>query len=396
MGGAALLVFAVATAPQVEVTTLQGAKHTGTLTELTAETATVKSAKGPVKLPAAELMAVSFPKAAAPKSPAKPVIVVTLTDGSRIRCLQYTTTSREAKLESVAYGKFALPLTTIAHVRFAPPNAALDPKWEELCDREVRKDYLVIPKPPALSHLDGVVGRISDEKVQFTLGSNTVPVARERVFGVIYLRKNAPQPAAKAVCRADLTSGDTLQLASVTWDGEQLAGRLRGGAKINLPLSNLRTLDFSLGKVQYLSAMEPREVKFTTFYNDPLESLLFQYRKDRALLHGHQLQLNKKKYARGLWIHSRTFLKYRLGKDFRRFRAVMGIDDNAGGVGDVRVVITGDGKTLLETDVRTGDKPRELDIDVSGIRELDILVDYGRDKQSTSDHLVLAEARVIK
>eukprot|EP00913_Durusdinium_trenchii_P023376 g21954.t1 len=363
MVAATLLMFAAATAPQVEAVTLQGQKHTGMLQQLNAETATLQSKTGAVKLPVPELMTVSFPKAAAPKTDAKSLITVSLIDGSRFQCKQFTTTLREAKIESDLYGKFSIPLNHVAHVRFAPPSATLDPKWDELCQRKNKKDYLVIPKPPSLSHLDGVVGPISSQKVKFTLGSNVVPVDRSRVFGVIYLRDAAVQPSRKAVCQADMAGGDSLQLASVEWDGTKIEARLRGGATIELPLTSLKTLDFSLGKVKYLSAMEPREVKFTTFYNDPLENLLFHYRKDRALLHGHQLQLAKKKYSRGLWIHSRTQLKYRLGKDYRSFRAVMGIDDNAGGVGDVHVVITGDGKTLLETDVRTGDAPRELNID---------------------------------
>ena len=43
-----------------------------------------------------------------------------------------------------------------------------------------------------------------------------VPVARGRVFGVIYLRKNVPEPAKKAVCRADIVGGDTNFFEKIT------------------------------------------------------------------------------------------------------------------------------------------------------------------------------------
>jgi hypothetical protein len=73
----------------------------------------------------------------------------------------------------------------------------------------------------------------------------------------------------------------------------------------------------------------------------------------------------------------------------------MGIDALVGRRGNVRVVISADGKPLLETDVRGIDKPRLVDLDVSGRRELQILVDFGKDLD-IADHLDLADARLIR
>ena len=61
----------------------------------------------------------------------------------------------------------------------------------------------------------------------------------------------------------------------------------------------------------------------------------------------------------------------------------------------MHVVISGDGNPLFEADVRGSDPPRELDLDVTDVRDLEILVDFGGDLD-ISDHLDLAEARVIK
>lgn len=75
----------------------------------------------------------------------------------------------------------------------------------------------------------------------------------------------------------------------------------------------------------------------------------------------------------------------------------MGIDASvaSNGMGDVHVVISGDGKTLLEADVQGRHAPKPLDLDVTGVRDLEILVDFGGDLD-IADHLDLAEARVIK
>jgi hypothetical protein len=391
---ASLLIVVAAASPSVEIATLQGQKHVGTLQQITSTTAEVSKSTGAEKLPLKELMSISFPKAASPAKTTKSPIVVTLTDGSRFLCSQVTASDTKVTLESASVGKVAVPLNAIAHIRFTTTDTTLDAKWKAFCDRKLKKDYLVIAKPPALDHLDGVVGKINETDVTFSLGTNTIPVKRSRVFGVIFAPKDPPR-LAKAVCRADLTDSNSLQLSSVQWDGQKFTGRLLTGASVELPIASLKTLDFSLGKIQYLSAMEPREVKFTSLYNDPADELLFRYRRNKTF-ENKPLQLGEKKYTRGLWIYSRTLLKYRLGKDYRRFQATMGIDANAKGNGNVHVVISADGKVILEADVKKGDKPRLLDLNVADIRELEILVDYGQDNNNSGDHLDLVEARVLK
>jgi hypothetical protein len=149
------------------------------------------------------------------------------------------------------------------------------------------------------------------------------------------------------------------------------------------------TLDFSLGKVRYLSQLEPREVKYTPFFDQ-----VWTYYRDRPR-DGGMLRLGNKEYARGLWIHSRTLLKYRLNAEYRRFQAVMGIDQAVAPLGNVHVVISGDEKVLHQSDVRGTDPPLNLDLDIAGVRELEILVDFGGDLD-IADHLDLADAKVIK
>jgi hypothetical protein len=49
----------------------------------------------------------------------------------------------------------------------------------------------------------------------------------------------------------------------------------------------------------------------------------------------------------------------------------------------------------LESDVRGSDPPQNLDLDVAGVRDLEILVDFGGDLD-IADHLDLADAKVVK
>ncbi|HEV3138125.1 MAG TPA: NPCBM/NEW2 domain-containing protein, partial [Pirellulales bacterium] len=107
------------------------------------------------------------------------------------------------------------------------------------------------------------------------------------------------------------------------------------------------------------------------------------------------LRLNGQTYRKGLALQSRTALSYKLPGKFRALKAVMGIDDSVRDAGSVRVEIKGDGKVLWQGDVRGTEPARELELNLSGVRRLDILADFGEDLD-IGDRLDLCDARVTK
>ena len=86
---------------------------------------------------------------------------------------------------------------------------------------------------------------------------------------------------------------------------------------------------------------------------------------------------------------------YRLPGRFGRFKAIVGIDDSVRPNGNVRLVISGDDRVLLEATIDGSDEPKPVDLDISGVRRLRILVDFGQ-RLDVADHLDLCEARIVK
>ncbi len=386
-----LLVVAAAGAPAVEVSTLKGDSFKGELQKLTATTLTLQQTSGITEIPVAQILEVRGKSDEIKPAVETGLAFVQLADGSRVGCTKVSTSSRNVTVESPLLGSFSIPLTAVANIRFTDAAAKIEAAWKEICERQTKTDLLVIRKKQEkgdiLDHLGGVVGDIGDQSIKFLLDGDAIPVKREKVFGVVYFRRETD--IGKPVCQVELTGSNVIQVTALDSDGEKLNATLLTGAKVSVPLASVRGLNFSLGKLRYLSQMEPREVKYT-----PLFDITWEYRRDRNQ-DGDPLRLGTKTYSRGLWIHSKTYLRYRIGTDFRRFQAVMGIDKKVAPNGDVHVVISGDGKPLFEADVRGVDEPRSLDLDVKGVRDLEILVDFGGDLD-ISDHLDLANAKVIK
>lgn len=378
-----VILAAVAELPAAEVETLKGEKLSGQLAEMSDSVLRLARADAPLDIPLADVLAVRFLKTAADE----PVVGdrVVLVDGTRITCSEFTVRKGQAKLTSPQCGTLVVPAARLAQVRFGVSTPKLDEGWAALLTRESKTDMVIVKKEEVLDHLDGVVGDVG-EKIGFLLDGDEVPVAREKVYGLIFRRKaESPRPA----CQVDLAGGDALQAAKVAWNGTEFKVRLAAGPEATLAASVVTGLDFSAGKVKHLSQLEPRDVKYVPYFD-----LVQEYRRDRSL-DGGPLSLAGRKYVRGLALHSKTTLRYRIAGEYTRFTALMGIDDSVHRLGNVRVVISGDGRPLLETDVKGTDAPRPVELDVSGVRDLEFLVDFGADLD-IGDHLDLVDAKLLK
>ncbi len=383
-----LAVASVLQSQQVELQTLSGETRTGSLTQLTPDAAVVKTPDGEVSISSADLLELTFVGREAKRLP-RQSLRVTLTDASYLSCSTFSSTARNASLDVPGIGTTEIPVSALASVRFQPLDATVKKSWEDLLQRELKSDTLVIRKAEVLDFLPGVIGDVDDQSVKFLLDGEELTLPREKVFGLIYYRRSGRKPS-RSVCGVSLATGDLLNARSVELQEDKLLTKLSAGGTLNIPVTDVRSLDFSQGKVVYLSSMEPRDVKYVSYFD-----IVWKYRRDQNL-DGGPIRLFGKSYSRGLAIHSRTTLKYRLRGDYRRFKAVMGIDESLEGGGDVHVVISADGKTIYEADVTGRDKqPHLLDLDIADVRDLEILVDFGGDL-AIADHLDLADARVIK
>jgi hypothetical protein len=154
-----------------------------------------------------------------------------------------------------------------------------------------------------------------------------------------------------------------------------------------------------------LSELEPASLKvqpkIPSMLNDNVVALLYQPRRNTSL-DGDPLRLTfpgdtaeEKEFSKGLSIHSRTELIWRLGGQYRKLQGWAGIDPEVQGEGQVRLAVQGDGKVLYDKPITGSEAPLPLEIDVSGVDRLTLLVDYG-DQTDIGDRLNLCELRVTK
>ena len=382
----ATMTMLLAASPGVEVTSLTGTSVSGQLQSMNQGTIQLKQGQDDRKYPLSGVLNVRFPQNRFQRTLESP-LMVRLTDGSRFPIQDLKSNDRETVLQGEQTGSLSVPTKAVTSVRFGALNSDLQKSWDKLLNGKHSKDLLVVQKENVLDYIDGVVGNITADRIQFFAGEDEVPVNRQRVFGIIYARPATTETT--PFCSIKLTDEGTLQASAISYNGTDFEAILQTGARTRLSPSVIANLDFSQGKVRYLSDLEPRNIEYTPFFDT-----VWKYRRDKHR-DGGPLRVGGKEYSRGLYIHSKTLLQYRLKDDYRRFRAVMGIDDSVPGIGFVYVEIKGNGRTLFAGNVKSSDSPVDLDLDVSGVRDLEILVDFG-DNLEICDHLDLCNARLIK
>ena len=285
----------------------------------------------------------------------------------------------------------------IRAVRLQSQTDSVAAEWSRILESGADGDLLVIREGDSIDYHRGVLGAVDDNVVRFDLDGELLPVKRSKVHGLVYYQsagRNLPEP----VCRVIDSDGSQWMVRTIRLEDEDFAWTTPLGLEVTRRPAEVARIDFSQGKITYLSDLEPESVVWTPYFGtgkgQPTLSGFFAPRKDRGLDPG-PLQLGGKRYRKGLALHSRTKMVYRLPGPCRRFKATVGIDDRVRPQGNVRLVIQGDERVLLETVVAGTDPPMPIDLDVTGVRRLGILVDFGGDLD-VADHLDLCEARVAK
>lgn len=386
-----------ASAQEVTVSKVDGTAVSGRLTSLDQSAVVVQTGPAAQRVPADQTLQVNFVASDAEAEPAK--LEIRLIDGSRLAAESYRAAGDESQMQLATGGMLSVPVKAVASLRVPIETEAEKTAWEQFEKLDLSGDLVAVRKKDSIDYLEGIVHNVTGEAVEFEVDGEVLPVKWPKLFGLIFYKRD-PEGVARGACMVVDRNKSAFAAKSVKLAGEQLEIELAAGGRFTLPIADARRIDFSQGKVVYLSDLDwdAQASERTPFFGpsrpigDPLD--LFAPQRDRAL-DGGELLLGKKPYAKGLALHSRTRLVYRLPSGYRRFSALVGIDDRMERRGDVQFVVEGDGRRLFEREITGDSEPAPVDLDVVGVKRLAITVDFGSD-QDVADHLDLCEARLIQ
>lgn len=378
-------------AVQVDVVRIDGKSFRGALESLVPEIA-LQTPSGPLQLAWNELLEVRpVPGSAEPASQpesraaADTLWTVTLTDGSRVVGTRASGEQRGFALRQSAARTLNLDIAQIVTLT-APGTtpellAQLAPG-----DEAATEDVCLVQRGQNRATVRGTLRRTSEKGIVFERAGKELVVPWERLVA-LHTARAAARPAAVAV---HLRSGDVF------------CGRISGGDEhgVTLASATLGSLSAEWPEIERIQVRSDRvviltDLRMARYEMEPLLGVRWEPGVDRSLT-GAALLLGGEPVARGLVLHSRALAAYELGGRFRQFAARVGIADEMQSRGDAGVRIRGDGRVLWEAErVRGGEAPRGVLVDVDGVMELTLEIDYGRELD-LADHVVFGMARLIR
>jgi hypothetical protein len=371
-----LLAFA---GPPVETTLIDDRTIAGELVDADDASVVLENSGRKTSLPRNDLLRLDFTPAAAKRSP----ISIRLVDGSRFGARSFDSDGRTAKVATTV-GELSIPVQKLAAALLVD-DAQEAAEFDSRAGEKTASDRLVLARDGKRLSLDGVVGKVGAEKVLFTLDGEELPINRSRVKAIYFAHKPSDdKPAAIIGDR----SGNLWAAAEWRWkDGVSL--RSPAGFELSIPAGDLAHIDLAAGRIAYLSDFAPTLMQHTPGFDHPWPPI-----KDRGP-HGLPLELDGRKFSKGLTLHSRTVMEFALNSEHRRFKAVVGIPTASGPSGDAEARIVVDGKVVWSQRVRAGEKPIRIDVPLQSIKTLRLEVDFGRNLD-LGDHVAFADAKVVK
>jgi hypothetical protein len=407
----------IATAADVSATKLDGTTVTGNLRQWNTGELQLTTPKGDQQIPANQLLSLRWDSAAnSPPAADKTAGTVELIDGSvlpikTIHVDHSNATVILAAAEASGGKPLTLPVAQIAVIRLRQLDGPLAAQWDEMRRQNLANDVIAVLKKDGktLDYAEGVMGDISDDKIEFKLDGEIQRVDRAKIAGAIYYR---PDRRMKEEPKTSIQgrSGLRVSAAHVELKDSLLELTTAAGVKITWPLGDISLADFSAGKLMYLSDIEPATSNWTPFVGlTPSATLAAEYgkpRRDKSAFGGPlALQMKEgdsaaaqaavRSFSKGLALRSRTEIVYRLPTGFQRFIATAGVDPATSATGNVRLAIFGDDRVLVETEVSGDQPPQPIQLDIANVKRLKIVVDYAHNID-TGDWLNLCDARIAK
>ena len=379
-----LLVGAASLALADELKTLAGKSLTGNVSSISGSELVFKTEKETVVTPLSQVLALDL---RAVKGMVGKHSAVRLIDDTVLQCTSATLKKGEVELKLSSGASIKLPMNVVVWLMHDAQSETLRKRFDQELARKVKKDRIFILRDDDLNPIEGTLGEVDakGETIQFKPdGGDNINVPLDRVHAVSFYRSDAP--SVEPICKVIDIQGNQLFAKAVGFSGKDYEVTTTFGAKISLPGEVVAKLDFNMGKLTYLSDIEPMKVYYRTW------SPFNQYRKDTNL--DKETIVLEKQHAKGITLNAHTELDYQLNGKFKEFKATLGVPRGTESQSLVRasVSIYCDGEKKF-SEVVTAKTVRPISVNVKDVNVLRIVVS-GPNEIESYHNVTLADARV--
>jgi catechol 2,3-dioxygenase-like lactoylglutathione lyase family enzyme len=257
--------FAITDAPVFEAQKVDESNIVGNLVELSPKQVVLDTPQGKVDLDLAKLLFLLPKDGREAVSPlGSPTVWVELTDGSTLVAVQYVAQSEKAKITLTDGETLVVSVKAVRHVRLQPETPKIASEWSRILHLKADGDVLIVRNGDSVDYHQGVLRDVAEDAVKFELDRELLPIKRAKIYGFAYHHSANEKNAAPLGFFID-RNGSRWAVAQFSL-GEKLTWTTPSGVQVERPLDDIKSFDFSLGKVQYLSDLKPESSVWTPFF----------------------------------------------------------------------------------------------------------------------------------
>jgi hypothetical protein len=394
----ALLLFVPAGLP-AEIQPLKGEPIKGEVVSVSDKEVVYLQDGKKVTRPIKEVLKIEF-RDVGKLSGAEKYSLVELTDGTQLLASKVLMKKKEFELKLLAGPEVKLPGGVVANVLLDATTDAYRRDWKTRVFNTRGKEAIVTRNEKGgISNIIAALGEGDESGTAISYVPEEGAEARKgqlaKMHGLIFKHALGPK-AMPVVCKLLDTLQDVVMVSSVTPTDGGLTVTTPAGAKIEFKNEQLARLDYTKGKLEYLSDLEPTKVVVRANLDEEDRPDQWHVYKDSSL-NKKPLSVGGVTYSKGLALLPYAELVYDLRGQYREFEAVVGIDDEVRAAGGVVLVVEADGKELASVTVAPEDKKRArtVTLNVKDAQKLRIVV-RSDGEFDVARHLDLADAKVRK
>lgn len=277
-----------------------------------------------------------------------------------------------------------LPIDLVQSIQLQPKQ--LTKTIIDSFQNERDEDQLVLLVDGDIESIDGLIENLDDSEVTFVWGEKTRTLPRKSLIAVGVASAGITQTRG---CVVQFSNGSSLVGNIQGLKSNKLDIAIADDLTVTVDWNDVHKVDIRSDRLQFLADVRP-----VSFEHKPIVTSKRTWRKNQNVS-GNQLRLGKRIYSNGIGVASHSRLEYQLKSEFATFCATIGIDAETDGHGECVFVVRADGSELAREPMKAADDPRKLQIDISGVQQLELIVESGADLD-LADHANWCDACLLR
>ncbi|MBY0233097.1 MAG: NPCBM/NEW2 domain-containing protein [Gemmataceae bacterium] len=242
---------------------------------------------------------------------------------------------------------------------------------------------------------DGIEGTLSKlgDSVEVEQDGKKRSLPWAQVAAVALASEGAERPkgmvARVVVAPSDRSPGGRFALVSARADEDGLIGKTAFGATLRVPLERVELLERVAERIVPLSSLAPSAYRYYPYLDEAAK-----WSADGTAAGG-DLRVGGSTWSEGMSLRAHSRTEWALAGAFKRFEALVGLDDREGKRGKAKLRVLGDGKEVAAHELAHSSGPARVSVSVEGTKALalEVLPNGAGPVRAVVD---LVDARLLK